>query len=131
MPPTYSIFSNSTTIIYMVDGNFNLVRGTTITNTDSFNFLESTVSGQSEIPTTPLSKQFVSFGYEAFLQSDLKRSASNFPVSPNTSAEGPDHDTERPSSNTGNIYFRQGSFNVPSKPSLMDWYLLTRSALST
>ena len=44
MPPSYSIWSTTTIIVV---GNLNIVRGTTITNMDSFNFLESTVTGQS------------------------------------------------------------------------------------
>ena len=50
MPPTYSLWS-STTIIFV--GNLNMVRGTTITNADSFNVLESTVTEQLLSHTVP------------------------------------------------------------------------------
>ena len=116
MPPTFSIFNN-TTIVILVDGNFNIVRGnfrhldrsTTIRNTtDPFNnVLERTVAaGQPLLPNTPLGEYF-SFGFLKLLEVDLvQRTAPNFSVSPNTSAELPDHDTDRdrPSSIPGNTY---------------------------
>ena len=43
--------------------------------------------------------------------------APTLPVPPNPSAERLD----RPSSNSGNIYYWGASFNVPLKPLLMDW----------
>ena len=80
MPPTYSIWSTTTIIVV---GNLNIVRGTTITNTDSFNVLESTVTGQS-LSDTSLSK-FLLFYFEASI-TDL-RSAPTLPVPPDPSVE--------------------------------------------
>ena len=59
MPPTYSLWS-STTIIFV--GNLNMVRGTTITNADSFNHdvLESTVTEQL-LSNTSLGKIIIGF----------------------------------------------------------------------
>ena len=57
MPPTYSIWSTTTIILV---GNLNMVRGTTITNTDSFNVVETSVTGQS-LSNTSLGKFIVGF----------------------------------------------------------------------
>ena len=74
MPPTYSIWSATTIIVV---GNLNMVRGTTITNTDSFNVLESTATGQS-LSNTPLGKLL--FGSESEASSTDLWSAPTFSV---------------------------------------------------
>ena len=75
MPPSYSIWSTTTIIVV---GNLNIVRGTTITNTDSFNVVESTVTRQS-LSNTPLGKFII--GLEAS-SIDLWL-APTVPVTPN------------------------------------------------
>jgi hypothetical protein len=67
MPPTFSIWS-TTTIVLVGNLNLNTVRGTTITNTDSFGVVESRVTGQS-LSNTPLGKFII--GFKASSTADL------------------------------------------------------------